>query len=66
MTSLPLVFDAPKRGKPPTHFADLSPDEAATVVERLGLPRFRAKQLANHYYARLSADVAEMTDLPAM
>ncbi|MFT4201876.1 23S rRNA (adenine(2503)-C(2))-methyltransferase RlmN [Gordonia sp. (in: high G+C Gram-positive bacteria)] len=65
MTSLPLVFDAPKRGKPPTHFADLSTEQAVAAVEKLGLPKFRAKQLANHYYARLSADVAEMTDLPA-
>ena len=26
MTSLPLVFTAPKKGLPPTHFADLDAD----------------------------------------
>lgn len=65
MTSLPLVFDAPKRGRPPTHFADL--DEAGRIkaVEDLGLPKFRANQLAKQYYGRLTGDVTEMTDLPA-
>jgi len=60
-----LVFEAPRRGLPPTHLADL--DEAGRIeaVTALGLPRFRAKQLANQYYGRLSADPAEMTDLPA-
>lgn len=31
----------------------------------LGLPAFRGKQLANHYFGRLEADPALMTDLPA-
>jgi 23S rRNA (adenine2503-C2)-methyltransferase len=50
---------------PPCHFADL--DEAARVeaVTGLGLPAFRAKQLANHYYGRFTADPRQMTDLPA-
>ncbi|GEE02472.1 putative dual-specificity RNA methyltransferase RlmN [Gordonia spumicola] len=65
MTSLPLVFDAPKRGLPPRHFADL--DEAGRIeaVTGLGLPKFRANQLAKQYYGRLTGDVTEMTDLPA-
>jgi 23S rRNA (adenine2503-C2)-methyltransferase len=60
-----LVFSAPKTAMPPRHFADL--DEAGRVeaVKELGLPAFRAKQLANHYYGRLIADPREMTDLPA-
>jgi 23S rRNA (adenine2503-C2)-methyltransferase len=64
-TSLPLVFDPPRRAMPPRHFADL--DEAARVeaVTGLGLPAFRAKQLANHYYGRFTADPRQMTDLPA-
>ncbi|MFW0790256.1 23S rRNA (adenine(2503)-C(2))-methyltransferase RlmN [Gordonia sp. CPCC 205333] len=65
MTSLPLVFDAPKRGKPPTHFADLSADERVAAVAKLGLPKFRANQLAKQYFGRLNADVEEMTDVPA-
>ncbi|MFC0315165.1 23S rRNA (adenine(2503)-C(2))-methyltransferase RlmN [Gordonia phosphorivorans] len=65
MTSLPLVFNAPTRGKPPVHFADLDEAGRIAAVEQLGLPKFRANQLAKQYYARLNADSAEMTDLPA-
>lgn len=64
-TSPPLVFDAPKRGKPPRHLADLTDDELQQAVVDLGLPKFRANQLARHYYGRLEADAATMTDLPA-
>ncbi len=64
MTSLPLVFDAPRRGLPPAHLADL--DEAArrAAVTELGLPAFRADQLSRHYFGRLENDPAAMTDLP--
>ncbi len=65
MTSLPLVFDAPKRGLPPRHLVDLSPDERAEAVVALGEKPFRAKQLSNHYFSRLTVDPAEMTDIPA-
>ncbi|RTL64826.1 MAG: dual-specificity RNA methyltransferase RlmN [Pseudonocardiaceae bacterium] len=65
MTSLPLVFDAPKRGLPPRHLADLDPADRKAAVTDLGLPGFRADQLARHYFGRLTADVEEMTDLPA-
>ena len=60
-----LVFDAPRRGLPPRHFADLDPAEQAAAVAELGLPTFRAKQLATHYYSHLLADPRQMTDLPA-
>ena len=60
-----LVFDAPRRGMPPRHFADLDTAGQAAAVAELGLPAFRAKQLANQYYGRLVADPALMTDLPA-
>ena len=33
-------------------------------MAELGLPAFRADQLARHYFGRLSADPAAMTDLP--
>lgn len=62
---IPLVFDAPKRGKPPQHLADLDAEGRIAAVTGLGLPKFRADQLARQYYARLNADPAEMTDLPA-
>ncbi|MET9492145.1 MULTISPECIES: 23S rRNA (adenine(2503)-C(2))-methyltransferase RlmN [unclassified Nocardia] len=63
-TPLPLVFDAPRRGLPPRHLADLDPQERRAAVEELGLPKFRADQIARQYYGRLVADPALMTDLP--
>ncbi|HQV17196.1 23S rRNA (adenine(2503)-C(2))-methyltransferase RlmN [Gordonia sp. (in: high G+C Gram-positive bacteria)] len=65
MSSLPLVFDAPKRGLPPKHFADLDPEQRIAAAAELGLPKFRVNQLARQYYSRLNGDVAEMTDVPA-
>ena len=65
MTSLPLVFDAPKRGLPPKHLADFTPDERAERVTALGEKPFRAKQLSNHYFSRLTVDPTQMTDIPA-
>ena len=62
---LPLVFDAPRRGLPPRHFADLDAEGRAEVMAELGVPAFRGKQLANQYFARLEADTEQMTDLPA-
>ncbi|MCX6464994.1 MAG: 23S rRNA (adenine(2503)-C(2))-methyltransferase RlmN [Pseudonocardiales bacterium] len=65
MSTLPLVFDAPRRGRPPRHLADLDPAERRAAVGELGLPGFRADQLARHYFGRFTADVEQMTDLPA-
>jgi len=64
-TSLPLIFDAPRRAMPPRHLADLDEAGRAAAVADLGLPAFRGKQLANQYYGRLIADPHQMTDLPA-
>jgi 23S rRNA (adenine2503-C2)-methyltransferase len=64
--TLPLVFDEPRgRRKPPRHLADLSAQERKDLVTELGLPGFRARQLATHYFSRLVDDPAQMTDLPA-
>lgn len=63
--ALPLVFDAPRRAMPPRHFADLDEAGRADAATELGLPAFRAKQIANQYYGRLIADPSQMTDLPA-
>src|SRR3712207_5848846 len=65
MTALPLVFDAPRRGKPPRHLADLTREEARAAVTELGQPAFRADQLARHFYRGVT-DPAQMTDLPAV
>ena len=61
---LPLVMSAPRRGKPPRHFADLSPEERTAAVVELGEKPFRAKQLATHYYTHFTNAAADMTDLP--
>lgn len=59
-----LVFAAPQRAMPPRHLADLDEAGRVAAVAELGLPAFRAKQLAHQYYGRLLADPAQMTDLP--
>ena len=38
-----------KPSKPPPHFADLTLEERKAKVFELGLPAFRANQLAVHY-----------------
>jgi 23S rRNA (adenine2503-C2)-methyltransferase len=63
--ALPLVFEPPRRGKPPRHLADLAPDERREAVAALGLPAYRADQLSRHYFGGLRSRPAEMTDLPA-
>ncbi|HTK62782.1 MAG TPA: 23S rRNA (adenine(2503)-C(2))-methyltransferase RlmN [Pseudonocardia sp.] len=50
---------------PPTHFVDLDPEQRRAAVAELGLPAFRADQLARHYFGRFEADPSAMTDLPA-
>ena len=65
MSALPLVFDAPTRGLPPRHFADLDHAGRRAAVTELGLPAYRADQLARHYYGRLENEPAAMSDLPA-
>ena len=65
MTGLPLVFEAPRRGKPPRHLADLDAAGRREAVTSLGQPAYRADQLSRHYFGRLAADAGEMTDLPA-
>ncbi len=66
-TPVRLQLTAPSRGargKPPRHFVDLTPEERVAAVTALGEKPFRAKQLATHYFAHLTADADRMTDLP--
>lgn len=62
---LPLVFEAPRRGKPPKHWFDLDVDERKAAVERMGLPKFRADQISRHVFDRLEDDATRFTDVPA-
>jgi len=59
-----LVFDPPRRGKPPQHLADFDPAERKAAVEALGHKGFRAKQLSTHYFEHLVESPADMSDLP--
>ena len=60
---------APGRGtpvrKPPRHLADLEPAARRAAAASLGEPPFRGDQLSRHYFARLTAEPDQMTDLPA-
>ncbi|MEV7600002.1 23S rRNA (adenine(2503)-C(2))-methyltransferase RlmN [Kitasatospora sp. NPDC089797] len=60
-----LTFVAPRGAKPPRHLADLSPAERKEAVAELGEQGFRAKQLSNHYFGRMSNDPESWTDIPA-
>ncbi|MGV9193873.1 23S rRNA (adenine(2503)-C(2))-methyltransferase RlmN [Microbacterium sp. MC2] len=60
-----LQFASPKRGKPPVHLADLTPEQRVEKVKERGMPPFRAKQLEKHYFTHFTSDPAQMTDLPA-
>lgn len=64
-TGKPLLqFAEPKRGKPPQHLVDIEPGERAETIKSLGIPAFRAKQLATHYFTHHTSDPELMTDLP--
>lgn len=61
-----LVFDEPKlKKKTPRHLADYSPGQRRELAIELGLPAFRANQVANHYFSHLSSDPATWSDIPA-
>ena len=54
------------RQKPPRHLADMTREEREQTVVDLGLPKFRAHQLENHYFAHFSVDPKDLTDIPAV
>ncbi|NJQ13902.1 23S rRNA (adenine(2503)-C(2))-methyltransferase RlmN [Streptomyces bohaiensis] len=61
-----LTFVAPRGAKkPPRHLADLTPAERKEAVAALGEKPFRAKQLSQHYFGRLSAEPEQWTNIPA-
>ena len=59
-----LVFEAPRRGKPPVHLLDLEPAERKALLVEHGLAGFRADQVSRHWLARLSDQSSEWTDIP--
>ena len=61
-----LVFDEPVQRKTvPKHLADYTPEERRDVAKSLGLPAFRATQVATHYFSHLSNDPQTWSDIPA-
>ena len=60
-----LVFEAPRKGKPPLHFLDMTRSERRDAVEERGLPAFRADQVSKHLLEHLSDDPGEWTDISA-
>ena len=64
-TGKPLLqFTDKRRGKPPSHIADLRPAERGSLFEELGVPRFRASQISTHYFTHYTSDPNQMSDLP--
>jgi 23S rRNA (adenine2503-C2)-methyltransferase len=64
-TGKPLLqFTDKRKGKPPVHLVDLTPQERKAQFESLGVPGFRANQISTHYFSHYTSDPELMTDLP--
>ena len=61
--TLPLVMDAPRRGKPPRHLLDMDLAARKAAVEELGSKPFRATQLSRQVLVRHVDSVEQCTDL---
>ena len=57
-----LTLEAPRRGRPPVHLADLDMAGRREAMTELGLPAFRADQASRHYFGRLEPDASMWTD----
>jgi 23S rRNA (adenine2503-C2)-methyltransferase len=62
---LKLVFEEPKQKvKPPKHFADLAPEDRKARAVELGIPAFRANQMAVHFFTHYNDDPETWSDIP--
>jgi 23S rRNA (adenine2503-C2)-methyltransferase len=52
------------RSKPPLHLADLTPAQRKSHTQELGLPGFRANQIATHYFEHFNEDADSWSDIP--
>jgi len=60
-----LEFEAkPRIKQPPVHLVDMTNEEAISKAKELGVPGFRVKQIAKHYFVHHTNNPEEMTDLP--
>ena len=65
-TELKLVFDEPvQKKKAPKHLADFAPADRKAFAKELGFQPFRAAQVATHYFAHLSDNPEDWSDIPA-
>jgi 23S rRNA (adenine2503-C2)-methyltransferase len=60
-----LVFEAPKKGKPPQHLLDLTRPERRAAVQDLGMPAYRADQVSTHLLVHHQDDPEKWTDISA-
>lgn len=66
MSEIKLVLEEPKgRKRAPSHFADLNPQERRALMSEIGLPEFRANQIANHLFTHYNDDPESWSDFPA-
>jgi 23S rRNA (adenine2503-C2)-methyltransferase len=60
-----LEFEAkPRIKQPPSHLVDMTSEEALAKAKELGVPGFRVKQMAKHYFVHHTNNPDDMTDLP--
>jgi len=60
-----LEFEAkPRIKQPPVHLVDMTNEEAVAKAKELGVPGFRVKQIAKHYFVHHTNNPEDMTDLP--
>lgn len=62
--TLPLVMEAPRRSRPPTHWIDLTTEQRQAAVLELGLPKFRAGQVGRHLFSHFDDRPGQWTDIP--
>lgn len=60
-----LQFASPRVKQPPQHLADMTLAEREAAVVEMGLSKFRAKQLSQHYFQHHTTDPNALTDIPA-
>ena len=60
-----LAKNHSRRGKAPLHLVDMTDEQRKEVAAQLGMPAFRVKQLAQHYFAHGDTDVHNYSDFPA-
>ncbi|MFM7451974.1 MAG: 23S rRNA (adenine(2503)-C(2))-methyltransferase RlmN, partial [Actinomycetota bacterium] len=66
MSEIKLVFDEVKpKKKAPEHLADLTIAERRAKAESLGLPAFRANQIATHYFTHYNEEPDSWSDIPS-